>query len=34
MAKPYSQDLRERMIEGGGEGKDEPPSGGSSLRDQ
>ena len=29
MAKPYSQDLRDRVIRGGGEGKMEPPSGGS-----
>ena len=34
MAKPYSQDLRDRVIEAVERGKDEPPSGGSSLRDQ
>ena len=34
MAKPYSQDLRDRVIEAVERGKMSPPSGGSSLRDQ
>ena len=34
MPKPYSQDLRDRVIDAVEEGRNEPPRGGAALRDQ